>query len=166
MKDIILVIGTISIFILGYIAVKNLDFFVHSQIKAKNNPGKHRIKIAAEHHELLDFAASALEYGFNANSLAELQYIRGNTKRLLRKLSRGSVDVVLLSEKNNKLMGNKLSFVQIPYPDSHGDMSADPVNMVYVVWNRTIQSPERTRIVLILENEHFRLKHGYCDYLE
>jgi len=166
MKDAILVIGTITIFVLGYIAVKQLDSFILGQITAKNSQRKRYIKIAAENQELLDFAASALKDGFAASSQIELQYICGSAKHLLRKLSRRTVDIVLLSEKDVVNISNKLSYICVPSPDESSDLSLDEMGEICIVWNKTIQFQERERMILILENEHFRLKHGYCDYLE
>ncbi len=166
MKDVILITGIITIFVLGFIAMKHLDYFIHSQIMAKNRQGTRCIRIAAENQALLDFAASALKDGFAASSQMELQYISGNAKHLLRKLSHRTVDIVLLSEEHTANLGNKLSCVWIPFPDTPRDTSIDKTSKICVVWNKTIRFQERERMILILENEHFRLKHGYCDYLE
>ena len=37
---------------------------------------------------------------------------------------------------------------------------------IYVIWNKTIQSKNRDRVIFALENEYCTLKHGYCDYID
>lgn len=177
MKDLMLIFVTLAAFVFGFYIMKKVDDFIaenQRQITAENRNSRSLIRIAAETPMLLDSAASALESCSTAYPYMEFLLSSGKASRLLHKLSEGTVDIVLLSEEKTENLSSEYVSIQIPYQMKQNMVTALGLNVenmdddcwIYVVWNKAIQSLNRDRVLFALENEHYRLKCGYCDYLK
>lgn len=177
MKDIILLIVTLAAFAFGYFVVKKVDDFIAENrrlIASCNRLNSCTIRIAADTPMHLDSAASALEYCSTINPFMEFSFSSGNVNRLLQRLSNGTIDIAILSEDNANNLGKEFVYTRIPHLAEQKivTMLGLPVKSiseeqcVYLVWNKTISSRNRDRVLFYLENEHCRLKCGYCDYMD
>lgn len=176
MKDLMLIIVTIAAFVFGFYIIKKVDDIISEnqrQITAENRNSRCLIRIAAETSILLDSAASALENCSATHPYLEFFLSSGKANRLLHKLLEGSVDIVLLSEERGKNLSTEYVFIQIPDQKNQSVTAMPGVSVenldkdrwIYVVWNKSIKSKNRDRVIFALENDHCRLKCGYCDYL-
>lgn len=162
MKDLVMIAATLAVIAFGYLVMKKIDYWIRSQISARN---KHRrqILIGAKKRELFDFAAAVLAL-HNDDIALNLTFRRGSVKNLLRQLSRGNVDIVLMSEEDAPLIGKAYSSITINYSDVPGFEQKN--GKLRVVWNKNHSLRERDHIIFALENEHYRVKQGFCDYLD
>lgn len=177
MKDIILLIVTLAAFAFGYFVVKKIDDFIAENrrlIASCNRIDSCTIRIATDNPMHLDSAVSALEYCSTVNPFMDFSFSRGNASRLLQRLSNGTIDIAILSEDNANNLGKEFVCTRIPYFAEQKSItvlglpvkSISEEQYVYLVWNKTISSRNRDRVLFYLENEHCRLKCGYCDYLD
>ena len=162
MKDFVMIAVTLAVIALGYLVMKKIDYLIRGQISMRN---KHRrqILIGAKSREQFDFVSAVLAL-HNDDIPLDLSFHRGSVKQLLRQLSRGSVDIVLVSEEDAPLIGNAYSSVTINYADIPGFEQKN--GSISAVWSREHSLLERDHIIFILENEHYRVKQGFCDYLD
>ena len=162
MKDFVMIAVTLAVIALGYLVLKKIDYLIRGQVSMRN---KHRrqILIGAKSREQFDFVSAVLA-PHNDDIPLDLSFHRGSVKQLLRQLSRGSVDIVLVSEEDAPLIGNAYSSVTINYSDIPGFEQKD--GSISAVWSREHSLHERDHIIFILENEHYRVKQGFCDYLD
>ncbi len=177
MKDLMLIIVTFAAFAFGFYIMKKIDDFIadnQRHITAENRNSRSHIHIAAESPMLLDYVASALEYCSAAHPYMEFFFSSGKVNQLLHKLSDGTVDIVLLSDEIAKSLSSEYVSIQIPYHAKQAVVTTLGLNVentdqdcrIYVIWNKTIQSKNRDRVIFALENEYCTLKHGYCDYID
>ena len=176
MKDVFLLIVTLAAFVFGYFVMKKVDDFIaenNRMVDAESRKNHCSIKIAAEAPALFDSTASALEQCSEMNPYIEFAFGSGRAIRLLEKLHSGSVDLVLLYEEHIDLLDKELLSIEIPYHSEKNTVTMlglvaenmDNLCCCYVVWNPSIPSKNRDRVLFYLENEHCRLKCSYCDYL-
>lgn len=177
MKDVVLLIVTLAAFAFGYFIMKKVDAFIIENcrlIDAENRTNSCTIRIAAENPALFDSAVSALEQCSDMNPYIEFSLGCGNAARLLQKLSNGRIDIALLYEENIKALEKGLVYTRIPHLAEKKVITMlgltvedmDDERWCYVVWNQSIPSKDRDRVLFYLENEHCPLKCGYCDYLD
>lgn len=177
MREVLLVMVLLAVFVLGFFAVKKVNNLItQNQYYAleQNGGGRSQIRIAAEKTYLLESIEPAWESCSAANPYLELSLQRGKSRRLLRKLQDGSVDIALLSEKSSENLSPEYTAVQIPDQAAYAEAATAKLSVaernegrhVYAVWNKKIKSKERDRVIFALENEYCREKHGYRDYLD
>lgn len=177
MKVVVLIIVTLAAFGFGYFVMKKVDDFIIENrrlVTAGNRINCCAIRIAAESPILLDSTALALEHCSNMYPYMEFYLSSCNVKRLMQRLSNGTIDIALLTEENSKELGIAFECVRIPHQAEQRVVTMlgltvdnmDEEQWIYVVWNKAILSKDRDRVILSIENEHCRLKCGYCDYLD
>lgn len=177
MKDVMLIIVTLAVFAFGYYIMKKVDEFIYENqrkiaLESRNN--RSQIQIAAEMPGFLDSISTALESCSAANPYMDFFLSSGKVKRLLQKLLDGTLDIVLLSEETAENLSEEYSSIRIPHQTAHSVVTMlglvveniDEERWIYVVWNKNRKSRDRDRAIFALENEHCRLKCGYCDYYD
>ena len=178
MKDMILILSTLAMFVFGCIVMQRVDVFIEDNrrlLAAENRKVRCQIRIAAETPEILDSVMSTLAFCADTNPYMMFFLESGKAKPLLQKLGKGMVDIALLSEQSANNLNDPYDFVRIPYqtrqniavaPASPVQNNPDDRNRICVVWNKAIQSKDRDRVIFALENEHCRLKCGYRNYFD
>ncbi len=164
MKDVVLIIVTLAAFAFGYFVMKKVDDFLienHRLITAGNRINCCTIRIAAESPMLLDSIAPALEHCSNMYPYMEFYLSNCNVKRLMQRLSNGTIDIALITEENAKELGKDFNCVRIPHQAEQRVVTMlgltvdnmDEEHWIYVVWNKTILSKDRDRVIFSIENE-------------
>lgn len=170
MKDMALLMITLAAFAFGYFVMKKADDFMEENhrpaIAGKRDKGR-RIRIAAETPEIFDSAASALEHCSHVAPHMEFGFSSGSARRLLKRVSNGSVDIALVSEKSAGKLKKGLTCVRVAQvrDPASAEAELEEGQQICAVWSKNIRSKDRDRVIFALENEHRWLKNGYCDYL-
>lgn len=163
MKDLILMITTLAMFLFGYVIARRVDMMMENNLKMLEKeqlPNKHLLKIAAETPMLLNAVSAALEYCTDTNADIEFAVSSGKCGKLLRNLSDGTADLVLLSEKSALENKQNFEFIRlscIQQTDATEVFglkvhSLDDNQDVYLLWNKEIPSHARDWFVLALKN--------------
>ena len=163
MKDLILMLSTFAVFVFGFFIIKNVDAFIEENqrliaLESRNNSC--HIQISAETPMMINSIASVLESCSAMNPYIEFCLSSGNANLLLKKLIEGSTDIVLLSEGGADDVNEQFKCVKIPYRevqliDQRLGLSVenlDTNDWIYIVWNKTIISKNRDRVIFALEN--------------
>lgn len=177
MKDLVLILIVLAMFVFGYFVMVKVDFFIEENqrlIKNENRNGKSKVRIAAENPMLLDSVASALECCSNAETHIAFFLSSGKKTRLLEKLRSDQIDIVLVVEDCTQQLGKEYAFLRIPYEKTEASISClglpvedlDEGSWIQVIWNKKTKSKDRDRVIYALENEHCRLKCSYADYMD
>jgi len=177
MKDFFLITIMLAVFVLGYFVMKKIDSFIEENrrlIHAENRQNRTHICIAAESPMLLDSIADQLAAYSRANPFIEFFLSSGKAERILQKLMDETLDIAILTEDTNRSLNEHYGQIRIPYRTGEVLSTAlglpvenmDEENYVFVVWNKSIQSKFRDRILFVIEAEYCSLKCGYADYLE
>lgn len=168
MKDLVLILSMLAIFVFGYFLMKKVDEFItenQRRIATESRAEHCKVRIAAENAMLLNCVTAALEVCSEANPCMEFFFSSGKPDRLLQKLSDETMDLVLLSENSVESLQDNCAFVKIPCEGLHVTESAlglpienlDEENYLYVVWNKQVKSKNRDRVIFTLENEYCRM---------
>jgi len=177
MKNIILIFAILAIFAFSYLIIKKLNRLLNENrhwISAAETGDCSTIRISAEGPNLLNSIEPFFTSYSDTHPHIVIRFGYGNAQALLKKLTRGSIHIILLSEKPAKDLPSNLACFQIPLPHTpimpHGIDMSDPESIeeayVYVLWNSSIESHERDRLLFVLENAHCHSTCGYCDYLD
>lgn len=177
MKELLLIPIMRAVFVFGYFVMAKVDRFIEENsrlIYAENRQNKAHIRIAAESPMLLDSIAVQLTAYSHANPFVEFFLSSGKAERILQKLLDGTLDIAILAEDNNLSMNENYGKIQIPRRTKEGASTAyglivesiDEEKYAFVVWNKSIQSKDRDRVLFSIEAEYCSLKSGYADYLE
>lgn len=177
MKDIMLIIVTLAAFAFGYYIMKKVDEFIYEnrrQIALNSRKSKTQLWIAAEMPGFFDSISSALESCSAMNPYIDFFLSSGKAKRLLQKLLNGTLDIVLLSEEAANNLSEEFGSIRIPHQMKYSMTTGlgltvdtiDEEHWLYVVWNKNNISKDRDRAIFAIENEHCRLKCGYCNYYD
>lgn len=177
MREAALLLVVLFIVVFSYFAVeKTADFL--TEIRRLSASGDrtdvNSIKIAAEIPTYFDSADSALAHCSCGSTYQKLTFRSGSVKKLLRGLSGGTIDIALLSEQHVDGLNQTFAYVRIPCRaerDISGETESDRCRSgaeepVCAVWNKSISYKARDKAIYAMENEHFRLENGYCDYLD
>lgn len=161
MKDIALICTTLAMFVFGYYITRRVDLLLEKNtelIEKEQLNKKHLIKIAAESPMLLNSVVSALEYCVDTNSNVEFAVSSGKSGKLLRNLSDGIADLVLMTEESAVEMNPDFACIRIPFCRRSEAVEAfglkilnlDEDKEIYVLWNKEISCPVRDRFILAL----------------
>lgn len=177
MKDLLLIPIMLAVFVFGYFVMVKVDHFIEENrrlINAENRQNRTHIRIAAESPILLDSIAAQLEAYSNANPFVEFFLNTGKAERILQRLIDGALDIAILTEENTHSLNDFCAMIRIPCKT--GDVvstalglpvqSIDEDKWAFVVWNKSIQSKARDRVLFAIEAEYGSLNCGYADYLE
>ena len=177
MKDLFLIPIMLAVFAFGYFVMSKINCFIEEKrrlIRAENRQNRAHIRIAAESPMLLHAIAAQLTTYSRANPFVEFFLSSGKAERILQKLRDGTLDIVILEGDSNLSLNENYSMFRIPChtgedlsatPDSSVE-SIDEEKMAFVVWNKSIRSKARDRVLFAIESECCSLKCGYADYLE
>lgn len=167
-RDIILLIVVLATALYGYYVTRKLDNGMADNRRrraAEKGISGGTVRIAAEDHHVLAAVTPALEYCSELHPDIRISIRRNGTRRLLRRLSDGDIDIALLSEETVKGLGRGFAYIPIP-AEEETDARAEAAPPVYAAYRKNIPSPLRDRVIFYLETEHCRLKTGYCDYMD
>lgn len=164
MKDVCLILLMLAMFLFGFFVMKKIDDFIEEnqrQIDLENKRNGCQIRIAAESPMLLNSVAYALKYCTSINPYIEFFISSGRAKRLCQKLLDGKLDIVLLAEEPVQDIHNDFQMIKIPYQPGQITVSEIQISVeeveeeawVYVLWNKTIASLHRDRVLFTLEND-------------
>lgn len=166
---------TVLVLAFGYYMMRKLDVLIqqNQRIAPKDeNRTARRIRIAAEQPDLLDDISAALNCCSETIPYMEFLMSYGTRNRLLHRLSEGSLDIVLLTEKSAEGLPAEYRTLRIRSKKQKDIPSGDPAvtdandgGGIVVIWNKTISSKDRDRVIFMIENEHCILTSGYRDYL-
>lgn len=173
MKDLALILIMLASFILGYFLMVKIDSFIEENRRLTHTGNRRNrvyIRIAAGSPTLLDSISEQLAAYSRADPLVEFFLSSGKTERILQKLMAGAVDIAVLEEDAFSLR-EPFAMFRIPL------RTAVPLSMVSVknigeekwacvVWNKSMQSKARDRVLFAIEAEYCSVKCGYADYLE
>ena len=173
MKELFLILIMLAIFGFGYYLMAKIDSFIEENrrlIHAENRQNRAHIRIAAESPMLLDSISVQLTSYSRANPFVEFFLSSGKAERILQKLMDGTLDIAILAEDAFSLR-EPFAMFRIPL------RTAVPLSMVSVknigeekwacvVWNKSMQSKARDRVLFAIEAEYCSVKCGYADYLE
>ena len=177
MKNILLFLITFAAFAFGFYMIKRLDnLIIQNRYRLLDNGTgtKNTIRISAETPAFFVLRKSTFRSFSNEHPHIVLRFSIGSAKHLLQKLSRRTLDIALLSEKNTRNLDSDFAYFQI-------SALSDTVNsnnavspcwkscdepLIYVVWNKSFSSQARDRLLFVLENEQHHSTCGYCDYLD
>ena len=177
MKNIILIFAILAIFTFSYFIIKKLNRLLNENrhwLSAAETGDCSTIRISAENPNLLDSIQPFFTSYSDTHPHIVIRFGYGNAKMLLQKLTRGNLHIILLSEKPAKDLLSNMAYFQMPLPHTavipHRFDMSDPDHTeeanVYVIWNSSIESQERDRLLFVLESEHCHSTCGYCDYLD
>lgn len=177
MKDnVLLIVLTIVAIMFVYYILKKLSSIIRETFyfRANENVVKNCIvKIATTRKSLFGSTKSALEQCSKLNPNIEFVYSINNANRLLWKLYIGRVDIILLPKKHLKKVNKSFSSFLIPYridEKNKKQMSIDnqekEEKRCYVVWNPSILSKNRDRVLFYIENEQCSIQSGYYEGVE
>ena len=178
MKNIMLIVITLMFFAFVYYIMKKIDEFIYENryhIVSDGRKNKTHIWIAAEIPLFLDSISPALENCSTVYPHINFFLSSGKAKHLLQRLLNETLDIVLLSQEAAENLSEEYSSIRIPYQKDHSIIKGRKLtekntcseeNWIYVVWKKNTISKDRDRAIFAIENEHYRLKCGYCDYYE
>lgn len=155
MKELLLIIALAGIFLFLYRVMRKTDVFFEKNRHPdgfERRESYNKICIAAESSGSLDRVVEVLEMLSEENAALKFTFLTGNRKRILKNLSEGDADLVLLTENPEEEFQDWYSVVEL---NGEG---------LFLVWNRQVKNANRDSVVFALENERFRPKNGYCDY--
>ncbi len=163
MEKIILTIALIfalaAVFLFGFRLVGRLDQFrkenrrqLVKDVFRKGRP----IRVAAESEELMEIAGLVLGQCKRQHPDMKFRCTCAPAGQLLQDLYTRSIDIAILTAEHASALDTMYSAAPI----------ADPREEICAVWNNTVVRKERDTVLTALENDHFRLKSGYCDYNE
>ncbi|MBE5972266.1 MAG: hypothetical protein E7246_07110 [Lachnoclostridium sp.] len=163
MKEVILLVVTLAMFAFVYVLImKKIDPFIKKSRHFTDVPNMESgctIRIGLESHALRGAIAPALKQCSEMNPFVQCVFSYGKRGRLLKKLTKGSIDIAILYEDNRKELEKGLAQIRIPY------QIGQDMNWCYVAWKKSMSHKDRDRVLFYIENEHCRLKSGYCDYM-
>lgn len=171
MKDFVLLLATMGMFVFGYFIVKKMDQFLEENAvcDCEGQPGCGTLlRIAAESPVLLDSIAPVMEECSGKKYGMEFGVTSANAEKLLQRLGNGAVDFVLLTAESASKAGGKLEAVVLPKSQERSVQAAglsvyelEKEKEVYVLWNPSIPSKPRDRMAAILCREA-ALPHKMC----
>lgn len=161
MKHMILICATLAFFVFGYCIMKKVDAFMAENqraIEEENRRSRCLIRIAAETPMLVASVAPAMEYCSWVHPYIGFCVSGGRVKRMLQRLQDGTIDILLLTEASANDLHTEFASVKIPYRS--GQVMCDETGLntegepsLCVLWNQTITSPNRDRVVFVLCND-------------
>lgn len=170
MKELLLLPALFAVFIFGFFIVKQVDKLIEEnqrQIAAEHRKQCCNIRIAAETPMLLNSVAPAMDYCSGMLPYMEFSVSSGRAGRLRSKLLNGSIDMALLTEDSIKDFCGDFGRIKIPRRQS-GVMvegipfpieELDTEKYLYILWNRKLPSPNRDRVLFVLETDPDTLKY-------
>lgn len=157
MLTIALILAVLVVFLFGLWLASRLDQLRKENRRrlARGRFKKRRpIRVAAESEDLQDVAARALELCRSQYDYMEFRCTQASASQMLQALYTRDIDIAIMTAENAAALDTIYSAAPI----------ADPREAICVVWNNTVPCKDRDRVLTALENEHCRLKKGYCDY--
>lgn len=163
MKDFVLLLSTMGMFVLGFFLVKKMDHFLEENAvhAFDGQPGCGTlIRIAAENPALLDSIAPVMEECSDKKHGMEFGVTSAKADKLLQRLWDGSVDFVLLTSESASKAGEKLESVVLPKSQEHTARVAgltvhelEKETSVHVFWNPCVSSKYRDYMAALLCRE-------------
>lgn len=163
MRDVILIVTILAMFVLGYYIAKRIDLFIdenQKMLKKEEIRQKQLIQIATENPILLGAVSKSMDYCSNHDSCIEFAICSGRTGRLLKHLEEGTVDLVLLSHDSVSGISTGFEHMELSYyQDSDTQSMGLPVQnldedtRVHVFWNKSVSSPLRDWVLLSLRRD-------------
>ena len=175
MKSVILLLAILIAFLFIYFIIKKLNNLLienRRRISTLDTEADRIIRVAAENFSLLSVWNSAFTSYSDRHPHIAFRFSYGTPKRLLEKLARGTVQVVLLSEKHAQDLPCDFGYFQLAFQpvSKHTDVSNPEKDslldkqIIYIVWNKAKVSRERDRFLFVFENEQCHSTCGYRDY--
>lgn len=176
MKDLFLIPVMIAIVVLGYYAVKITYSFAKQKQRWRhtaNSNGHSCVKIGAENSAMFRCIEAAVKKCSGVKPHIVTTFTNGKKDIMLEKILKEQLDLVLLTQKNDVEQDGRYAFMPIPCvadtskkkPQDSAAENADSSAEIYLVWKRNKKSRNRDSVIFALENEQYRLKSGYADYL-
>lgn len=165
MINILLAACIVALGVFGFKRIQLLDDYIHKNKiahKALNAKFRTTVRIGIVSYHLLEEVKPALDYSAEMHPHIALRFIKGSEGTLLKKLKKGSIDLVLLEGEAGTVSGPELSSSFIPNTGKENE-KASP--QIMICKNKNLESKERDSIIFALENSSFALTKGYCDYL-
>lgn len=175
MKDIVVLMLLIIMAILfAYYLLKKLNAIISETFRLQSTENAVKgcvIKIGTTRKSLFDSTKSALEQCSQLHPNIEYIFSISNVNHLLWKLYIGRIDIILLSEKHIKKINKGFSSFHVPYRINKKDKiqirtEGEEENRCYVVWNPSITSRERDRVLFYIENDQNSIRSGYYECVE
>lgn len=166
MKELVLILLILAVFILGYILMTKSSLFIEGKSRLIPVPQnrRRRVRIAAENPLLLESVTSALEGAPRISILPS----RGKAEQLMEQLMDEELDLVLLTEQQSQLINDNCTSLLIPYEKKIAhlpDGISENAPQIRVVWKKDTVYLNRDRVIFALEKKYCRLNTGYADYL-
>ena len=166
MKEALLLAVIFATFAFGFYVMKKIDDFIEKNnrlITSMDRMSSRCVRIASENPMFFDVIASTLEHYSNSNPYMDFRLSSSHAKRLLRLLSDGNIDLVLLSEDNAKDLSDPFGCTSISYCPNQKVVTTlgltvenmDDTGQIIIVWNKAILSKDRDRVLFALENEYW-----------
>ena len=162
MRDAVLILVTFSVFFLGFFIMKRIDAFMENNQRANDEQlrkSKSILRIAVESPSLVDSIAPAMECCCWGNPCLGFSVSSGKPTLMLQRLENGTVDLLLLGEETAEALDPPLSSIRIQGHSCRIMANSIPVedetgeSCICVLWNQSVSSPDRDRMVFALNND-------------
>lgn len=155
MKDLVLIFAVLILMTFVYQGIKRIDVMKKLRrriIADKDNNHRCKIRIGAENRIMHDKISDALNRCKQVNMYLEFINIVGKPEKLLKKLSKGKVDIVLLNENHIQGISQRFALVKVGCQHKN-ENTYSKEKVLYAVWNKSIHSKYRDNIVFLIENQ-------------
>lgn len=161
MKDLILAGALLLMGILGYMIMTRLDIFLEkNRRKMLDQKSEKQIRIAAESPFLAGSIVPAIDLCLKEGPSTGFSLCSGKPEDLLKCLSQGQVDLLILSEGTIFEKEEGYEYMLLPFRKSAVKVdgfdetisSMEDSNLVYVLWNNQILSPNRDWLISVMRN--------------
>ena len=161
MKDLILAGALLLMGILGYMIMTRLDIFLEkNRRKMLDQKSEKQIRIAAESPFLAGSIVPAIELCEKEGPSTAFCLYSGQPENLFKSLSQGQVDLLILSEGTIFRKESGYEYMLLPFRKTIVTVDGfdetvsgmEDSNLVYVVWNSRIVSPNRDWLLSVMRN--------------
>ncbi len=161
MRDLILAAGFLLMGLLGYLLMSKVDQFLENNRKNMiKKTGDKQILIAAESPFLAGSIMPAVELCEKEGPSTAFFLYSGQPESLLKSLTEGQVDLLILSEGTIFKKEEGYEYMLLPFRNTVVTVDGfdqvvngmEEANLVYVVWNSRIVSPNRDWLISVMRN--------------
>ena len=161
MRDLILAGVLLVLGIFGYLLMSRLDLFLENNRKKRmDKKSEKQIRIATESPFLAGSIVPAIELCEKEGPSTAFALYSGQPESLLKSLSQGQVDLLILSEGTIFKKESGFEYMLLPYRKTTVTVDGfdetvsgmEDSNLVYVVWNSQIVSPNRDWLLSVMRN--------------
>ena len=161
MKDLILAGTLLFLGFFGYLLMTRLDLFLdNNRKKMIDKKSEKQIRIATESPFLAGSIVPAIELCEKEGPSTAFCLYSGQPERLLKSLSQGQVDLLILSEGTIFKKESGYEYMLLPFRKTIVTVDGfdetvsgmEDSNLVYVVWNNRIVSPNRDWLLSVMRN--------------